>query len=252
MGDLNQVKEFALVTQMRAGTHFICYALRMALEATIYRPDRERRFIVMENDYILRGLHPTDDTALPAPRPDVKIYFNHYYHPQLQSLPGVRRIYLIGYPFDSFYSDGIVYSEKTYDVGPSGSRANGYMMRQSNSEWNFLRSYMVQNAEWLQEISEGKDAIILRYEDFFLDFKKCAARLSEFTGGFVRPLPKPVINAKRMYWTDSYSTCLDELALGALWTLFEPGIRRFYPEKIDPLQAALGSSAVAEPTQQPW
>lgn len=241
-------REIALVTQMRSGTHYLCGALRVSLEAEIYRPDRERRYIVMDDDYILRGLYPDDIVALPPSRPDVRIYFNHYYHPQLQTLPNVPRIYLIGYPFDGFYSNGVAYSKTTYDAGPSGRRAAGYVMREGSSEWNFLKEYMLQNANWLKDISENPQAIIVRYEDFFIDFDDCSRRLSKFVGGFVRPLPRPTVNPNRMYWTDRYASCLDDAALSALWTLFEPGIRRFYPEKIDALQAALGPR-IAEPAQ---
>ena len=38
--DDTALKEIALVTQMRAGTHYLCLALRLAMEATIYRPNR--------------------------------------------------------------------------------------------------------------------------------------------------------------------------------------------------------------------
>jgi len=236
---------------MRSGTHYLCSALRVALEATVYRPDRERRYIVMEDDYILRGLYPEDIVELPPSNADLKIYFNHYYHPQLQTLPGVPRICLIGYPFDGFYSNGVAYSKATYDAGPSGRRAAGYVMRLGSPEWNFLQEYMLQNADWLKEISESEQTIIMRYEDFFIDFDGCSRRLAQFVGGFVRPLPRPTVNPDRMYWTDRYSSCLDEAALSALWTLFESGIRRFYPEKVDALQAALGSKVAAVPARQP-
>ena len=56
------LKEIALVTQMRAGTHYLCLALRLALEATIYRPNREQRYVMMEDDYVLRGLHADSPT----------------------------------------------------------------------------------------------------------------------------------------------------------------------------------------------
>ena len=83
------------------------------------------------------------------------------------------------------------------------------------------------------------DSIILRYEDFFLDFEKCAERLSRFVGGFTRPLPKPVKNPKRMYWTDAYTSCLDARAVNELFRIFGPATERFYPEKMASLQAAL-------------
>ena len=58
----------ALVTQMRAGTHYMCAALRIGLEATIHRPDSEKRFVVIDEGYIRKGLHETDDFAFPRAR----------------------------------------------------------------------------------------------------------------------------------------------------------------------------------------
>src|ERR1043166_232870 len=119
----------ALITQMRAGTHYICAALRVGLEGTIHRPDRERQFVVMDDDYIRRGLNKTDDIALPKPRAERKIYFCHYYHPQTRLLAGKAHINLVGFPLDSFYSDGVVASHGTNDPAPSGPRANSFVMR---------------------------------------------------------------------------------------------------------------------------
>jgi hypothetical protein len=234
-----QVKEIALITQMRAGTHYLCYALRVALEATIYLPDRERQYILMDDDYIVRGLHLGQEIALPAAKPDRKVYFSHYYHPQHHKLPDMPRICLIGFPHDSFYSDGVVYSKESYDVGPSGPRAADYVMRLDSPEWKFLAEKMRENADWLAEISDSDRSLIIRYEDLFLDFDTCASRLCRFVGGFVSPLPRPIKNPKRMYWTDDYASALDRPALTSLWQLFEPGVRRFYPEKAEALLAAL-------------
>ena len=154
-------------------------------------------------------------------------------------MPGIRRINLIGYPFDSFYSDGVIYSKPSYDVGPHGTRAEGYIFCAGSHEWNFLEEYMSQNAAWLEELKDGDDDLIIRYEDLFLDFDGCARRLSDFVGGFANPIPQPVKNSKRMYWTDDYASALDRPALTSLWQRFEPGVRRFYPEKIEALLAAL-------------
>ena len=232
-------RELALITQMRAGTHYLCYALRMVLNATLYRPNRELRYILMDDDYILRGLHLGEEIKLPAAQPNWIVYFNHYYHPQQYTVPNAPRIYLIGFPFDSFYSDGVVYSKASYDVGPSGPRAGGYVMRADSAEWKFLEEKMMENAEWLAKITEADDAIILRYEDFFLDFENCADRLSRFIGGFTQPLPRPIKNPKRMYWTEAYSPCFDAPALNELFRIFGPATERFYPERMASLQAAI-------------
>ncbi len=224
---------------MRAGTHYICAALRVALEATMYRPNRERCYIPMEDDYIFKGLHQEGWMSLPTAKLERKIYFNHYYHPQRHTLPSIPTICLIGYPFDSFYSDGVVYSKPSYDVGPSGPRAHKYVFRAGSHEWNFLEEKMRENAAWLAGLKESDNDLIIRYEDLFLDFEGCAQRLSGFVGGFINPIPPPIKNAKRMYWTDDYGSALDRPALTSLWQLFEPGVRRFYPEKVGALVATL-------------
>jgi hypothetical protein len=237
--DRTRARELALITQMRAGTHFLCYALRVGLEATIYLPNREKRYVLMDDDYIARGLHLGRDIVLPAAKPDCTIFFSHYYHPQHHTLPDMPRIYLIGFPHDSFYSDGVVYSKESYDVGPSGPRAGDYVMRLDSKEWKFLAEKMQENADWLAEISDSEDSLIIRYEDLYLDFDACVGRLSNFVGGFVAPLPRPIRNPKRMYWTDAYSSCFDEAGLQELWRLFGPAVSRFYPEKKAALEAVL-------------
>src|SRR5882724_8054795 len=98
-------RDVALITQMRAGTHYMCAALRTALGATIHRPDRENQFVIMDDDYIRKGLHGDENIGLTQPRTARQIYFCHYYHPQVQLLAGKPQIHLIGFPLDSFYSD---------------------------------------------------------------------------------------------------------------------------------------------------
>jgi hypothetical protein len=238
------IEELVLVTQMRAGTHFLCGALRVALEATIYRPDRERQYIVMDDEYILRGLHEAGRPNLPRPNGTRKIYFNHYYHSQFRKLPEMPHLYLIGFPFDSFYSDGVVASQAMYDPGPSGPRAGKYVLRFDSPEWRFLAGRMRENADWLMEISESQTAMIVRYEDLCTDFEGCEQRLAAFLGGFVNPLPRPVINPRRSYWTQDYSGAFDSRALSALWDLFASPIERFYPERLDSLRAAVHSAPI--------
>jgi hypothetical protein len=113
----------ALVTQMRAGTHYMCAALRIGLEATIHRPESDNRFVVMDEGYIRKGLHQTDGFAFPRARPDRNIYFCHYYHPHRGKLSGKPHICLIGFPLDSFFSDGNVAHQASNDPKPSGEAA---------------------------------------------------------------------------------------------------------------------------------
>lgn len=234
--------DLALITQMRAGTHFLCGALRVALEATVYRPADGRRYTAIADDEILKGLHTESRIDLPRVNSGHRIYFSHYYHPHIQVLPPMRRISLIGFPLDSFYSDGIVYSEASPPhPGPSGTRprAADYVLRLGTPEWKLLESRMSENAAWLEEITDDGRHLIVRYEDLFIDFEACAARLSRFTGGFRNPLPRPVINPRRTYWTERYLSAFDRPALAALWRLFAPAVERFYPERLKSLKACV-------------
>lgn len=211
----------------------MCAALRVGWHATLFKPARQRAYELMDDEYILRGLR--EPMRLPPTRPDLKVYFSHYHYPHHHTLAEMPRIFLIGFPFDSFYSDGIVYSDKANknDPRPSSVRAHAanYIFRFGSPEWQFLEPIMRQNAEWLMRIDEREDAIIFRYEDFFLDLVKTEDRLARFIGKPFTSLPPPVQNPRRTYWTEKYSECFDHDALHALWRLFGPAIERFYPEK---------------------
>jgi hypothetical protein len=230
-------RDLALITQMRAGTHFLCAGLRVALRASVLHPADGGRYAEMSDDAIRKGLRADAPIVLPPASGGRAVYFSHYYHPHHHALEGLRRIFLIGFPFDSFYSDGVVFSDSAYDPGPSGTRtrAAGYVFRFDSQEWRFLEPYMRRNAQWLAEIAESEDALILRYEDFFLDFDAVASRLSRFVGGFAETLPKPQRNPQRCYWTGRYGEAFDERAFAALAEIFGPAIERFYPERLTAL-----------------
>jgi hypothetical protein len=233
--------ELALITQMRAGTHFVCKALRIGWQAALYRPVECERYVVMEDEYILKGLH--ERVALPPANPELRVYFSHYYHPHHHRLGQVLRVYLIGFPFDSFYSDGVVYSDtiRENDPKPSGTRkhAEDYVLRFESAEWKLLEPIMRQNAAWLMEIEEGEHNLVLRYEDFFLEFEKTMMRLARFIGRSSADVPRPVMNARRCYWSQRYSEAYDSGALATWWDIFAPSIEKFYPERNQSLRAAL-------------
>jgi hypothetical protein len=231
--------DVALITQMRAGTHYMCAALRTALEATIYRPDRERQFVVMDDDYIRKGLHGAESILLPAARPERAVHFCHYYHPQRDLLTGKPKIYLIGFPPDSFYSDGVVASQATNDPAPSGPRSASYLLRFASPEWRQLENRMKENADWLDALAEDDQSIIMRYEDLIANFDQSARRLERFLGGFTNPLPRPTKNAQRTYWTENFGAAFDKDALRAIWARFGNSIERFYPERSAALKATL-------------
>jgi hypothetical protein len=227
--------DVALVSQMRAGTHYMCAALRVGLEAALLRPGGED-YVPMTDGEILGDLHPESRFALPPPRPGRRIYFSHYYHPQFRRLPSMPRLSLIGFPLDSFYSDGVVYSDTQHSAGPSLSRphAEHYVLRHGSEEWNFLEQRMHQNAQWLGEIGREPRDLVVRYEDLTQDFNRTAARISDHIG-LLNPLPKPVINRKRTYWTQAYETRFDRKALVALTGIFANALARFYPERAETL-----------------
>jgi hypothetical protein len=229
----------ALITQMRAGTHYMCAALRVGFEATLHRPDREQQFILMDDDYIRRGLHKTDNIVLPAPRAERNIYFCHYYHPQARLPLDKPRINLVGFPLDSFYSDGVVANHATNDPAPSGPRANSFVMRFDSEEWRFLESRMKENADWLDALSEDDRSLVMRYEDLIAHPAQSARRLERLFGKLLNPLPRPTKNPERTYWTEKYASAFDKDALKAMWSRFGNSIERFYPERIASLKAAL-------------
>jgi hypothetical protein len=234
-----QRTDVGLITQMRAGTHYMCAALRTALEATVYRPDRERQFVVMDDDYIRKGLHSHHPIALPVARPERTVHFCHYYHPQKFLLADKPKIYLVGFPLDSFYSDGVVASNAKNDPAPSGPRALSFVMRFDSPEWRYLENRMKENADWLEALVEDSRSLIVRYEDLIASFDQSAKRLEGFLGKFTNPLPRPTKNAQRAYWTENYAAAFDKDALRAMWNLFGNSIERFYPERVTSLRAAL-------------
>ena len=193
----------------------------------------------MDDDYIRRGLHKDDIIDLPKRRDDRSVYFCHYYHPQRKDLEGKPLIQLIGFPFDSFYSDGVVAFHGDNDPGPSGPRAAAFVLHLGSFEWRTLETRMRENAEWLATLAENGRSLIVRYEDLVIDFDNSAKRLEVFVGGFSNPIPRARKNPRRSYWTEDYAKNFDRNALAALWRLFEPSIRRFYPERVGSIEAAL-------------
>jgi hypothetical protein len=98
---------------------------------------------------------------------------------------------------------------------------------------------MQENAKWLATLREDNASMILRYEDLIDRLDESTSRLESFVGKFVNAVPIPTKNSHRSYWTENYAANFDRKALWALWQLFEPSIRRFYPERVSSLEAAL-------------
>jgi hypothetical protein len=219
---------------MRAGTHYMCAALRVTQEAALMRPKGGIAFGPMPDSEILDGMHPESRVELPHPRPGRHVFFSHYYHDHYRHLPPMRRISLIAYPLDSFYSDGVVFSDEIYSPAPSEPRAqrSKYKFRYGSPEWRKLEPWMEKNARWLMEIGQSEDDLVVRYEDLCDRFEETAGNIEWHLGTFLNPMPRPVSNRLRAYWTRDFASKFDADALDALNDIFREGIRRFYPECI--------------------
>jgi hypothetical protein len=193
----------------------------------------------MDDDYIRRGLHQTDNINFPSSQAKRNIYFCHYYHPQSRLLAGSPHLHLIGFPLDSFYSDAVVARDASSEPAPSGPRSKSYVMRFDSPEWRSLECRMKENADWLMTLTENDRSLIVRYEDLIANFDESSARLESYVGKFLNPIPKPTKNSRRSYWTENYEAAFDKEALNAMWNLFGPSIERFFPERSASLQAAL-------------
>jgi len=228
-----QGRDVALVSQMRAGTHYMCAALRLGLEAQLLRPHDGGTYIPMSDEKILSELNAGNAFTLAPPRAGHHIYFSHYYHPHHHSLPPMPRLSLIGFPLDSFYSDGVVYSDTQYSAGPSALRqhAKDYVFRHQGPEWNFLEERMHQNAQWLDSLGAEPNSLVVRYEDLSDAFDETRAKIEQHVGAFYHPVPRPIVNRSRTFWTGDFASRFDAAALSALRDIFAPAIRRFYPEQ---------------------
>lgn len=231
-------QDVALVSQMRSGTHFMCAALRLTQEGTLMRPKDNGLYGPMPDAEILVDMHRAGRFDLPPPRPGKHIYFSHYYHSHHVGLAPMPRISLIAFPLDSFYSDGVVFSDESYTAGPSGPRAHlrNYVFRYGSPEWRKLEPWMHKNAQWLKDIGKTDGDLVVRYEDLYERFEETAKRIERHVGGFINPMPKPVMNLTRAYWTRDFNSKFDTAALNALNDIFRDGIARFYPECLDQIK----------------
>lgn len=218
---------------MRAGSH---YTLQGLAEAYGLRPAIINRdgasYEVISPERLSRGLY---QTLAKAWNDDSNIVLQyHYYHKLAKNIEEQRSktIHLIGYPFDTFYSDGLVFSKKNYSLRPADQEeVDNYILRKDSPEFKFLEPYMRLNAEWLEHLSGNKDAFVIRYEDYFNDFVKTTAKIQSFLGPFKRPFPQAKRKTTRSYWNGSYRLRMEESVYESLAALFRKSISHFYPEK---------------------
>lgn len=218
---------------MRSGTHYVLDALSQVYHGQIARI-QNGDFVFVSQEENARGLyernkekqHPIDKSL---------IFQTHYYHtiPNDDRLQGEKIINLIGYPFDSFFSDGLIFSNNNCSVVPSIYNKNSetYTLKHGSKEWYFLKPYMQKNAEWLSSLCRQSDLCILRYEDFFNDFDGTCKKIIKLAGPFFEKFPEPMKNNARLYWRNSVKDKMDKRAFEALCEIFSETLEYFWPEK---------------------
>lgn len=231
-------KRFVLETQMRAGTHYICSALLIAYHPYLHYPLRDGGVRQLEWTDIESGLKEYKRVEINT-NLDIEILFKHYYH-QLEIDPifsSAKKFALIGYPFDSFYSDGVVFSSDHYSPAPSNRRkaASEYQFRYGSKEWDFLFPYMLKNAEWLEKLNSqtgGAELLVIRYEDLIDNFIEAKKQITEFMQlELVGEFTKPMNNRNRIFWNKNYVKRIDNKALRTMYEIFEKSIDKFYPDQ---------------------
>jgi hypothetical protein len=228
---------FSLIieTQMRAGTHYVLDGLIKVYGGKVLKI-KNSKFEFVDRQIINEGLYKPSENNYLNEYEDRLIFHHHYYHtvPKDNRYRNGKKFFLIGYPFDSFYSDGLIFSSEEYNVLPSSKnkRNKEYRLTRMSTEWNFLEPYMKKNAKWLNKLSKRSDAMVIRYEDFFLKFDKTTKKIEEYCGPFLEKFPTPRKNPTRMYWSNRYKTKIDLSAFEALKSLFINSVKYFYPEKL--------------------
>jgi hypothetical protein len=219
---------------MRAGTHYLLDALAHVYHGKVEKTTGSK-FESFSQRKINKGLYTSRKFATRHPI-ETTIFHAHYFHAPLDDprLQKAKAIYLIGYPFDSFYSDGLIFSSNEYIVAPSikSKRHKSYRLFYGSDEWLFLEPFMHENALWLKRLSNQSNMFILRYEDFFLNFTRTTSRLGNIFGKFKEEFPHPIKNQNRMYWKNNYCDKMDARAFNELKRIFYDNLSFFYPEKM--------------------
>jgi hypothetical protein len=223
-----------LETQMRSGTHYLLDALVHVYHAKVMKL-RKDQFCLVNRKVINEGLYESKKSNYLVDDNETFIFHHHYFHslPADNRLKNSKSLILIGYPFDSFYSDGMVFSSGKYSVAPSqkNRRFEQYRLLWNSAEWKFLEKYMQKNSRWLRKIAKRNDVAIIRYEDFFLDFSNTINKIEKLLGSFKEKFPLPTKNNARIYWTDDYRSKMDRDAFEKLLKYFQKSVSFFYPEK---------------------
>lgn len=222
-----------LQTQMRSGTHFMCRLFHDSYGARLFWRDVEP----MTPEDIRTGLSDGFDQNSRQATTALHVWSCHYYHqidkhPEYASAP---RVVVFANPFDSFWSDFIVFSDDEVSAAPSRLRNHENketVFVKDSPVWNKLFPYMQQNADWLTQLCDtDKDWPLLRYEDIIDNFDAVSDRLVAYLGAPLAPFTPPWQDHNRLSWQQNYRQKYDLPALKAMWILFEKPMQHFYPEQ---------------------
>ncbi len=200
-----------LESQPRSGTDYTINNLRRTLNlgyASTYAFPEGR---LSEDGRLTYGPEPGNGYI-------VKSHFTKPLHyPQYRYVP---ILFLIGFFPDTYYKWARM-------LAPQADRP-GFRLTRNRPEWHIVRSYIPQHLQWLHYIA---DKTFIRFEDFHLDFNGVLGTLESLLGerpeGFIPPGPP----ARRLYWSDDFSRCLEPALQAELLERFAEPIRIFYPEK---------------------
>ena len=209
----------SLETQPRSGTHYMIENLSRCLCLGYASTFNETDLVPAEDGILF--IHPAHKQAKSF------LVKTHFYAP-LTAVPYrfVKTLHLMSYIFDSYYSWGKLHVR-------SGDK--GYVLKASSAEWQFLRSFIDLNKQWLDYI---KDRFVIRYEDYFSDFDRTILRLSSFLGNVsLDDFLPPRSNPERLYWSGNYLGRMDKEVLRVLSTEFSSQLEYFWPEKREDLTA---------------
>lgn len=134
-----------------------------------------------------------------------------------------KTLFLIGYPFDAYYS----WARLLSGYGPGA----GYRLVNGSKEWIILKAHIPTNVKWLTYV---RNRFFVRYEDYYLDFENVLERIAVFLGfpaSALGEFANPRKNLDRCYWSDDYNRRFDATVLSVLAKAFYPQIEYHWPEK---------------------
>ena len=152
--DKNQIGNMSIriciETQLRAGTHYLLANLLKLYHCIPAIVTRSGNIDVKDFSWLNMGLY--DPIECSWQDSNQLVVQSHFYSPKAKELRtgDYPVIYQIGFPIDSYISDGMVYKAYT-DLHPGPSQKNpyhnDYRLCYDSTEFKTLKEYMIQNAE---------------------------------------------------------------------------------------------------------